>query len=123
MYKAHATRMGGAHLSEYIRSYNTKPSFPRHREFRPIRLGSLGPKLPGPIDHILQLFKGYEDQNCRWLQPDPGGHPALEYEHRTFVAQRVLDHLQRRLGDGSFDIRSGAVRGKYALVIPIRMHS
>ena len=80
-------------MNKSVQGYITKLPIPRHRGFRPIGLGSLGTKFPGPVDHVLQLFEGHEDQNSRGLQSDPGGHPALEYEHWTFVAQRILDHL------------------------------
>ena len=37
------------------------------RDVRQVDLGLLGPKPPGPVDHILQLFEGHEDQNSRGL--------------------------------------------------------
>ena len=67
------------------------------QNFQAIGSFFLVPKLPGPVHHILQLFEGHEDQNGGGLQPHPGRHPALEGEHRAFVAQRILDHFQRRL--------------------------
>lgn len=75
------------------------PSFPGTK-FPSDQLDFLVPKLPGPVHHILQLFENDEDQNGRGLQPDPGRYPTLEDEHRTLVAQRVLDHFQRRLRNG-----------------------
>lgn len=55
-------------------------------DFQPTDLDILSLKLPCPVDHMLQLFEGHENQDGRWLQPDPSWHPALEDEHRAFIA-------------------------------------
>jgi len=55
-------------------------------DLQPTDLYAFPPKLPGPVDHILQLLEGHENQDSGGLQPDPSRHPALEDEHRTFIA-------------------------------------
>ena len=54
-------------------------------------------KRPRPVNQVLQLLKGDEDEHRRGLQTHPRRHPSLEHEHRAFILHRAPDDLQSRL--------------------------
>jgi hypothetical protein len=48
-----------------------------------------------PVDGVLQLLEGEEDEDGGGLETRPRGEPALEHEHRAFFGQRATDHPER----------------------------
>ena len=53
--------------------------------------------LASPVDKVLELLEGDEDQHRGRLQPHPCRHPALEHKCRTLVLHRSPDDLKGRL--------------------------
>jgi hypothetical protein len=87
LYKLHnATRIEEMYIDQESPRIRYKIFLSPEQDFQPTDLDMVSPKLPGPVDHVLQLFEGHENQDSRGLQPHPSWHPALEDEHWAFIA-------------------------------------